>query len=621
MKKCIPFMVAMGLLFASHCQLFAASSCMNHTSWWVESYGGGLTEADHPWVGRANEVFRRLVLAAVVRPNRVPGLVIVRSLTDPWCIGLPDGGIVLSRGGLEICYNGVDEKTGDARLAFVLAHELSHLALDDFRHMEAAEYVRRFGPGDRDEQRKILEIMCPNHTGGDIRHFREAVKSVREKEAWADSEAVVLVSRAGYDPRLVADESGLNFFKKWVSRITGQIAFSDETHPDPEDRAEMVLARVRAVAADVDLFHLGVRLYQLGRYDDALNLLEAFNRKFPSREVLNNMGLIHYQRALKHLAFCDPRKAFRYDLAVVLDPGTRAERGTLKGLEECPCMEDYRKELQQAEDLFRRARHMDAEYIPARINLAAVLILREDHSEAVAVLDEVLGVREGHPDALNNRAIALMAMGPSINVDMFEQAKGILEELILDEPGYARALYNLGRLQADRGRKGAAERTWRKYLKHETGDVYAGLVEEALEIERKPLEREAKAGEHDFPSPPPVALGDCYRNDETRKRLGKLDKRLLELACSTVEIYPRFPCSTLEIYSGKGLRVLAADFSVELVDHAVDESVDLAAFKEAHGDPVRVFHSPWGAETLVYDGFAVDILDGKVLRVAHFVTM
>src|SRR5262245_5761657 len=102
--------------------------------YWRTKYQEFTPTAD-PRVARAHAIFRRLVEVAGRRAGVVPRLLIIAS--DPWDlalpIALPDGGIVLSKGVLEISYR--DPARGDDRLAFMLAHEIAHQLNDDFWHL------------------------------------------------------------------------------------------------------------------------------------------------------------------------------------------------------------------------------------------------------------------------------------------------------------------------------------------------------------------------------------------------------------------------------------------------------------------------------------------------------
>jgi Zn-dependent protease with chaperone function len=103
--------------------------------YWRQNYLELLPTED-PRAARAHAIFHRLLHAAGQKPGVIPRLYIIKS--DPLGISvpiaLPDGGIILSKGALDICYH--EPARGDDRLAFVLAHELAHQLKDDFWHMQ-----------------------------------------------------------------------------------------------------------------------------------------------------------------------------------------------------------------------------------------------------------------------------------------------------------------------------------------------------------------------------------------------------------------------------------------------------------------------------------------------------
>lgn len=103
----------------------------DHASWWIKRYGE-VKSTENRFVERATKVFER-VLAASDKYG-LPKLVIVKTQGNPWAIAVRDGSAIVSEGALNLCYKGVSEEKGDARLAFVLGHELSHLAKNDFWH-------------------------------------------------------------------------------------------------------------------------------------------------------------------------------------------------------------------------------------------------------------------------------------------------------------------------------------------------------------------------------------------------------------------------------------------------------------------------------------------------------
>ncbi len=573
---------------------------------WAYVYGA-LSATDHPLVPRVQDVFDRVLRAADKRDNRYPRLVIIRKAGKPWAAALKDGTVILTQKAMEFCYQAEDKTIGDARIAFVLGHELGHLAKDDFWHMAAFEAVQRFGSDKKTDQEIIELLIKTGDIDRGIDNAAHARKIIKKKELQADAYGMLYASMAGYDPGVISDASeGKNFFREWANQITGKLAYSDNRnlHPTPEQRTAFLLSNMKAVNNDLELFNIGVRLCQLGRYKDALAFLETFREKYPCREVFNNIGLINYQLAVSALARCDRNRAFQYKLTGILDTETRASSFIMRQ-EQCAYMEEFQQKLQKAIQHFRIACKKDKYYVQARVNLSSALIMAGLYSvmpgavsKATGVLEEALALKENDPGALNNRAIAMYLYGPSLKIDMFQQACDALKDLIKKNPDFSDAYYNLGRVLADRKRNAAARETWEKYLKLESAGVYAGIVRETLGIQQKKAENRGTS----LPAfgDPPVRLGRF--DDKTKKFLSGFTRHVLELGT----VYG-------EYYCGENLRVLVLEDTVEMVESSVKRKMN-----PIYARPVRTFTGYSGKKTLVYENIAVDVLDDMVTSVMYF---
>jgi Zn-dependent protease with chaperone function len=80
----------------------------------------------------AHRIFQHLLRAGDRNPRVQPQLFIVSNRFQPWAVALPGGQIVLSRRVLEIALTAPTPPEAEARLAFVLGHELTHLLKDDY---------------------------------------------------------------------------------------------------------------------------------------------------------------------------------------------------------------------------------------------------------------------------------------------------------------------------------------------------------------------------------------------------------------------------------------------------------------------------------------------------------
>lgn len=573
-----------------------APSKEDHIKWLIRNFGM-LSSEENPLVSRVEAVFERVLAAADKRSNRRPKLVIIREAGDPWVLCGDDGTVVLTQIAMEICYRDANEETGDAQAAFMLGHELAHLANDDFWDAAVSEFVHNPGPGQKaaDDLQSLLGKP-------------EAVEDRKKKELQADDYGLLYASMAGYDPKVIVNSKGKNFFQEWASRTGGEIAYTDSLHPAPEDRGLFLLSKMEDLKKSLILFDLGVRLYQLGMYEDALSFMETYEKKFPCREVLNNIGLLHYQIGIKALAQSSRSKAYRFMLATELDIQTRAK--TFRGE-----TNKFKEEMRTAARYFREACEKDVTYAPARVNLSSALIMAEEYSEAVAILDEALKLRKDDPAALNNKAVAkYLDMRKSFeNPDSSEKKRRILKEMISEESiavlkllteqnkEFSDACYNLGRMLTEQNEISEAGKAWKQFLEIEASGVYAEMAEKELGIKKAALTKEPQ----DFKESPPVRLGGV---DET-----------IENQLKSVSKYPlNLDMVSGEFYAGEDFQVLILENEVELVESAVKQKVTYDDVISEYGPAVQVFNCISGKKILVYEKFAIDIKDNAAVNVAYF---
>ncbi len=561
-----------------------------HIKWLLGIYGE-LTPADSPYVTRVHDIFDRVRAVADKRANRPPELIIIREADYPWTMCLEDGTIVLTQKCMEVCYQGVDRATGDARMAFVLGHELAHLAKDDFWQWRAFEAVQRLG-SDPKTVKELLELIRKTEDVEDTEHAREIRK---KKEIQADGYGLLYASMAGYDPEAVLNQEGNNFFREWVNRITGKAVSTDELHPGSEHRAVFLLSTMKAIRNDLDLFYIGVRLYQLGKYKEALDFMETFQRKFPCREVSGNIGLIHYQMGIKALAEYDRDKAYRFKLATVLDTETRARKFVKRGAEP---KDMFNREIQKSIRHFEAACKKDAFYIPARVNLSSALIMAGNYHGAMEVLKEASKLQKGDPKALNNQAVAMYLLGPGMNVDMSGQAIVLLTDVTKKNPDFPNAFYNMANILVEHGRESEARPIWEKYLSLESIGVYAETAGKVLGI------KSAKPSSHALSESSPVRLGDF---DQAKEQLAGFKMLPLELKRTSGKFF-----------SKKGVRVLVLEDVVKVVERPVTHGKELSALDSIYGKPHRILEGLAGTRTFVYDKFAFDVKDDLVARVIYF---
>jgi len=583
------------------------SSQEDYGSWWINNYGV-LTKNDHPLVSKAIDIFYKILKAGDKKSNRYPKLVVLRVEDKPWSLCVKDGTVLLTQRAMELCLNNKDKKKGEACLAFVLAHEIAHLANDDFWHLDAYKVVKKFGNGTKIDKAIIDMIIRTS----DIKDSLEAAKYLQMKELKADSCAILYVAMAGFDTNAIVKLNGENFLHEWAQIIPGKVN-TINIHPAPNKRTNIMIKSLQKVKNNIDFFYWGIRLYQLGRDMDALEFMEGFREQFPSREVYNNLGLIHYQLAIKAMAKCDTHRAYKYKLPEIVDTESRASnifRRTRDRAEsnECIEMEIFREHIEYAIRDFKSANDKDDEYFPSRLNLSSAYILGEYYSDALSIVNQCLERKKENILALNNKAIAMFELGPIIHVDMFEQSVKILKHAKNINESFPDTIYNLGRVLNQR-KRGSAEREWNKFLSIETDSIYADLVRKNLGIK---TQSNIKLKNNKLETLPllcsesvPVSIG-LFLGKKEMKKLVDFKKIDIELGSITGNSYTK-----------ETLRILTIDNSVELIECSIKDKMSMAEMKLKYGEPLRSFEINSGITTYVYEKFAFDSKDKIIIKVVY----
>lgn len=430
-----------------------------------------LPAAEDPRAAKAAEIFGRVVAAAGHRAGLVPALFIIKDAgaSVPLAIALPDGGIVISRQVLDICYK--EPGKGDDRLAFILAHEIAHQLKDDFWHLrffQAVELSQKGKPGDAAAVEEVRRIA----SGSD---------APLVKELQCDEYGIVYASMAGFDTRaIVLEDDKVNFFRYFAaaldpSNIKG--GAPDADHPSPDARAAAVKARLVQVLDAVDLFDAGLLFYETGDYETAARFFEEFLRFYPGREVYHDLATCHHQIALKayrELKEMNKEPGLPYQLALAIGSETLAKRIQLRADPKAVLEERFRREIGRAVELYRTAVGQDPTFWPAANNLGCALLLQDNAHEAVGVLKNALKSAPDSPLVLSNLGAAYeMAENP-------QKAKESLQAALKVGPAFGPALYNAGLIAANGNDKETAKKYWDEYLKNDPSSPWAARIRVVL---------------------------------------------------------------------------------------------------------------------------------------------
>ena len=585
------------------CSIFGDSR--DYIKWWSYYYKD-YSETDgknDPRVQRVFAVFERVKDAADKVASRRPRLFIIKTRSEPFAMALPDGVIIINPKTLDICYTGVDEETGDQRTAFILGHELAHLANNDFMHWEAFQALKENGT--KEDNKDIVPIFKPSP---------EESKELKKKELMADKIGALYASMAGYDiSGLLAKKD--DFLYKWVRQSgIGNIYDEGLTHPSLENRLKFVRAQLMAVVQQIELFNAGVLLYQVGNYQDGVDAFLEFAKTYPAREVFNNIGACYFNLALQRLHDINERVYYSARLSTTIEHATQAESlRRIRGDENYLKDELFSRYINRAEENFRLAVERDSQHKISRCNLAAVLILKREYARAQAECDHILETDPTDANALNNKAIAFYYYGKKHDVDTAQKAIQLLHEAHKMYPGNVEILYNLASLKEQRERLAGAKLYWEKYLKISPHDnyynhIYINLNGTSPSTERKKSSR--------VPDPPEDAkIGEDISKIE--KKWGKENAEIRRYRFGNAG--RKSPHTNggwaldLEVIVKDNLRVVALDGTVEVVEYKINPRKDIKNRINQLGEPGTIVHHTYGNFYVYKDkGFSFKEVNGKV---------
>lgn len=550
------------------------SSPEDYIGYWIDEYGKLTDPAYSLKIKRIRSIFKKMRKIILMSH-----LSILNHAKSP-SLCIRSGHIIITKKAIDICYNTPDMLSGDSRMAFVIGHEMAHLKNGDFWYAN-----NDLPPPKKHPQKKGQSLPQLS--------LQEPLEIRQKKELRADRFGIVYMSFCDFNPSVIVDSNGSNFFQDWLD-ISGRLLHNEnDSHPSPYKRAQDLLAEIKTVINHLDYFNIGLRLYQLGRYDDALEFFEFFSSEYPCKAVINNIGLIHYQKAMKKLMECDPQKAKRFKLSTAIDFETTAMLFSNNDRDRYRegCADDL---FDDAIDYFENAYLHDKSYLHALINYSSALIMSGKYEKARGIIkDDILIHDKQNPAAINNLAVALYLLGKdedtAFEADMFKQASQKLIRVIQQYPDFSLAYYNLERLQNIRKRNAAANESWDNYLS-------------ILQKKNIPATKNIP-----FHEPSPYTFGSI--DNSTISQFKGLNKREIKLSSVDCE------------YFTKGeTKVIAFDGIVEIVEKPLEKSLNIERLISQYGRPGHIYDNFNDKKVYLYPRFALEIEGEQIKKVIYFKT-
>jgi tetratricopeptide (TPR) repeat protein len=419
------------MMLVLSCTSVAADDYKADGDWWRRVYGE-VSASDNPSVLRAEMIFLKLWQTAQPVDIRPPRLIVISDKAekwlDSWALTVADGTIVLVESVLDLAFDIDISQISNSRLAFVIAHELAHLAHKDHQ---------RFGTP------LLFQTLYSD----------QEMNKAHQAEIEADRYGIFLITMAGYDPKSILKSDQKSFFHEYESKVRKKIRSVGEPdeqkqHPLVQRRVQSLRERLENFTEELNLFFKGVELYHQGDFKKAEKQFEKFSQIFSSREVVNNLGLSFYQQAFKEIIGCHELH-FKLQSATWLEAKTLGEKlkpvkiSDLISEEEariCRPDDKFLWLVESAVSNFELAIKKDPSYWPARLNLSACMTIMGEYQAAIKQDDSILEFDKDNDFAIHNKAIVLYLSNTAKNKD---HTVKLLKRLSNDSKVHELALQNL----------------------------------------------------------------------------------------------------------------------------------------------------------------------------------
>ena len=331
--------------------------------YYIQTYGQ-VAPADIPDV---YAVFDKVSAVADKSSLVTPRLIVVSDTKQASAFALSDGAIFLSKRTLSLIREGVTTEEAQARLAFVLGHELAHLASNDFW------------------DNQIGQALLDSSTAKELAPVMNTSAGQQKEELKADDQGFLYAALAGYrvDTLLTDSRANQDFLSLWDAKAGRR---HDAGYPRAAQRTSLLQMRLQEMNDALQYFEFGARLMHFGRYREAIEFFREFQKQFPGRELFNNLGYCYLRLGANQL---DPGFAYHYWLPMMSDLDTPLAMLTTRSSAPVVDRKQWRvpavarENLLQAVRYFELASQKDPTYAPSQMNLAvAHLLLGMDGNDA-----------------------------------------------------------------------------------------------------------------------------------------------------------------------------------------------------------------------------------------------
>jgi len=469
-------------------------------------------------------------------------LYIIQSKGTPWAIALEDRNVILTSGAIDVIYSGNDSLAmKDARMAFVLGHELKHVIENDFSHERAYNNFSATGVSD------LIDVIDNQTT------------TRKTLELLADEEGLITASLAGYDTTAIFSDIGDsgNFLEYWAAQTNTR---NDKLHHSPKERIDYLKASYQSIYSQLEFFKYGVRLAHFGQYESAQILLEDFYKVYESDRVLTSRGYVHLQLARNEM----PKEiAYQYWYPDLLETNSgfpfSAPRTVYSKLSETAI-----RHLNEAVALLSKGLNKDSSNETAKLNLISAHLLLGEYSAARAIIEKIDGW-DKNPELIGLDALIEM-QNTRIKDPWNTYSVEKFAHLAAKPDVQNSLLYNYARLLSEHGRKEKAHPFWTR-LASKLGELpkeYQVMVCRQLKEKETCFEKLEQFGIENLHWKLKITPGDLINSEKVRVEVNKWREDPIESYSGIdAKIFP----------DGEGNSLLVIDGEVKLISltqHGID---------------------------------------------------
>ena len=271
---------------------------------------------------KIKNIYQKLVSARGDFRYRVPEVFLRDEVSRVASIDYERLEIVLEEKAYKTC-----QKYGDAAIAFLLGHELTHYyEKHAWRNGFAADY-------------SDLKV------GKNLKSLQDQVAN----ETQADYLGGFLAYSAGYGMFEKSDSIIGDLYKEY------KLGESIVGYPSLSDRKELAKRTTKKLESLIDVFEMGNLLAAIGKYSEAYQYYNYILMQYQSREIYNNIGVTSVMNALQYF---DKEKELIYNYPLEIDL-------VMTGSRDNSSIETRNELLKNAIRQFDASINLDPEYSPA----------------------------------------------------------------------------------------------------------------------------------------------------------------------------------------------------------------------------------------------------------------